>query len=72
MMDLVSLPARHSGSGNSGCSTDGEIQVYDICYLDRQNITLTGIGPNSSPGFIISVLVFFFHSRSITIISGVK
>jgi len=30
-------------------------RCIDSCYLDRQDITLTGIEPYSSPGFVISV-----------------
>ena len=30
-------------------------RCIDSCYLDRQDTTLTGIEPYSSPGFVISV-----------------
>ena len=39
------------------------MQVYDVRYLDGQNITLTGMGPYPSAGFIICVLWFFFSQK---------
>jgi len=34
-------------------------RCIDSCYLDGQDIAVTGIGPYSSPGFVISVPGFF-------------